>query len=48
MDPVGGAGGTLSGRITGALASDGKKFAWEIDFEMILPEKFAAAGPGCD
>ena len=40
-------GGTLSGKITGALKSDGKKFSWDIDFEMTLPEKAAAAGPGC-
>jgi hypothetical protein len=40
-------GGTLSGKITGALNSEGKKFSWDIDFEMMLPDKVAAAGPGC-
>jgi hypothetical protein len=40
-------GGTLAGKITGALTSDGKKFAWDIDFVMTLPDKAAAAGPGC-
>lgn len=40
-------GGTLRGKITGTLNSEGKKFSWVIDFETILPEKMAAAGPGC-
>jgi hypothetical protein len=41
------AGGVLNGKITGGLASDGKKFSWQMDFEILLPEKAAAAGPGC-
>jgi hypothetical protein len=40
-------GGTLNGRLTGELKSDGKPFRWAIDFQMTLPEKAAAAGPGC-
>jgi hypothetical protein len=40
-------GGTLNGRITGTLKSNGKPFSVAIDFQMKLPEKGAAAGPGC-
>lgn len=40
-------GGTLAGRITGQRTSDGQPYSWEIDFEMKLPAKSAAAGPTC-
>lgn len=40
-------GGTLSGRITGELKSQDKPFTVSLDFQIKLPEKAAAAGPGC-
>jgi hypothetical protein len=40
-------GGTISGRITGRKISDELKYSWEADFELTLPAKDAAAGPGC-
>jgi len=40
-------GGRIAGRITGAKTSDGLKYSWEADFDLALPEKTAAAGPGC-
>jgi hypothetical protein len=40
-------GGKLSGRITGRRLSDQVPFSWEIDFDVKLPEKSAAAGTTC-
>ncbi len=40
-------GGKLAGRITGAKKSDEVPYSWEIDFDVQLPKKAAAAGPGC-
>ena len=40
-------GGRLSGRITGGKKSDGLDYSWQADFDMALPQKGAAAGPGC-
>ncbi len=40
-------GGKLAGRITGAKKSDDLNYSWEIDFDVQLPRKAAAAGPGC-
>ena len=40
-------GGRLAGRITGGRMSDGKKYSWDVDFDMKLPAKAAFAGQGC-
>jgi hypothetical protein len=40
-------GGTLSGHITGQRSADGKPYSWDIDFQIKLPTKSAAAGPSC-
>lgn len=40
-------GGTISGRITGGKVSDGSKYSWDATFDLTLPAKDAAAGPGC-
>ena len=40
-------GGKMSGRITGGKLSDRLKYSWEADFQITLPAKAAAAGPGC-
>ncbi len=40
-------GGRLAGRMTGAKSSDGLPYSWQIDFDLKLPEKAAAAGTGC-
>jgi hypothetical protein len=39
--------GKLAGRMTGAKKSDDLDYKWEIDFDVQLPKKAAAAGPGC-
>lgn len=39
-------GGSLAGRVTGKSADDAS-YSWEVDFDLVLPEKAAAAGPGC-
>ena len=38
-------GGKLSGKVTGAIA--GKKFNWDLQFDLTLPQRAAGAGPGC-
>ena len=38
-------GGKLAGKVTGAIA--GKKFDWDLQFDLVLPQKAAGAGPGC-
>ena len=38
-------GGKLSGKVTGAIA--GKKFNWDLQFDLVLPQHGAGAGPGC-
>jgi hypothetical protein len=38
-------GGKLSGKVTGAIP--GKKFDWDLQFDLVLPQKAAGAGPGC-
>jgi hypothetical protein len=38
-------GGKLSGKVTGAIA--GKKFNWDLQFDLVLPQRAAGAGPGC-
>lgn len=40
-------GGRISGRVTGGKVSDEQKYSWEADFDLALPAKSAAAGPGC-
>jgi hypothetical protein len=40
-------GGRLAGRMTGAKKSDDLNYSWEIDFDVQLPGKGAAAGPSC-
>jgi hypothetical protein len=40
------AGGTLAGRVTGKSPDDAS-YSWEVDFDLTLPAKAAAAGPGC-
>jgi hypothetical protein len=40
-------GGKLAGRITGARASDGRPYAWDLTFDVTLPAKEAAAGLAC-
>ena len=40
-------GGKLAGRMSGTKKSDGVDYKWEIDFDVQLPKKAAAAGPGC-
>jgi hypothetical protein len=41
------AGGRFAGRMTGSSASDGEEYSWQADFDLILPSRNAAAGPGC-
>ncbi len=41
------AGGRIAGRITGGKISDLLKYSWEADFDLALPTRDAAAGPGC-
>jgi len=40
-------GGNLSGRITGSRSSDGRPYAWDLTFDVILPAKEAASGMTC-
>jgi hypothetical protein len=40
-------GGKLSGRITGAIAGTKPAFNWNLQFEVMLPQRTAGAGPGC-
>jgi hypothetical protein len=41
------AGGRLSGRITGSKTIEEKPNMWDLTFDVTLPVKAAAAGPGC-
>lgn len=40
-------GGRLAGRITGAKKEGERPYSWDVDFDVALPAKAAAAGPGC-
>jgi hypothetical protein len=40
-------GGKVSGRAMGGKTSDGEKYSWDATFDLTLPAKSAAAGPGC-
>jgi hypothetical protein len=37
-------GGKLSGKITGAIAGSKPAFSWDLQFDLVLPQR--AAGPG--
>lgn len=41
------AGGRLAGKITGSKKEGERPYSWDADFDVALPEKGAAAGPGC-
>jgi hypothetical protein len=41
------ASGRLSGKITGAKTVDQVPYSWDVDFDVALPAKGAAAGPSC-
>lgn len=41
------AGGRLAGRITGSKKEGERPYSWDAEFDVALPEKGAAAGPGC-
>jgi type 1 fimbria pilin len=40
-------GGRLAGRITGGKREGERPYSWDVDFDVALPAKTAAAGPGC-
>lgn len=40
-------GGKLSGKITGAIAGQKPPFNWDLQFDLVLPQRAAGAGPGC-
>lgn len=40
-------GGRFAGKITGAKKEGERPYSWDVDFDVALPEKGAAAGPGC-
>jgi len=40
-------GGKLSGKITGAIARQKPAFSWDLQFDLVLPQRVAGAGPGC-
>ena len=40
-------GGKISGHATGGKTSDEQKYSWDVTFDLTLPAKSAAAGPGC-
>lgn len=40
-------GGRISGRVTGGKKSDELPYSWDATFDLALPGKSAAAGPGC-
>jgi hypothetical protein len=41
------AGGRLAGKITGSKKEGERSYSWDVDFDVALPEKGAASGPGC-
>jgi hypothetical protein len=41
------AGGRLVGKLTGGKKEGERPYSWDVDFDVALPEKGAAAGPGC-
>jgi hypothetical protein len=40
-------GGKLSGKVTGAIAGHKPAFSWDLQFDLVLPQCAAGAGPGC-
>ncbi len=40
-------GGTLSGKVTGAIAGHKPPFSWDLQFDLMLPQRAAGAGPSC-
>ena len=40
-------GGKLAGKITGAIAGQKPAFNWDLQFDLVLPQRTAGAGPGC-
>ena len=40
-------GGRLAGKVTGAKKEGEQPYSWDVDFDVALPTKGAAAGPGC-
>jgi hypothetical protein len=40
-------GGKLSGKITGAIAGQKPAFNWDLQFDLVLPQRTAGASPGC-
>src|SRR5688572_23846227 len=40
-------GGRLMGKVTGGKKEGERPYSWDVDFDVALPEKSAAAGPGC-
>ena len=40
-------GGKLSGKITGAIAGSKPAFSWDLQFDLMLPQRAAGGGPGC-
>jgi len=40
-------GGRLAGKITGAKKEGEQPYSWDVDFDLALPAKAAAAGPSC-
>jgi len=40
-------GGKLSGKITGAISGTKPAFNWNLEFDLVLPQRSAGAGPGC-
>ena len=40
-------GGKVTGKITGAIARQKPAFSWDLQFDLVLPQRVAGAGPGC-
>lgn len=40
-------GGKLTGKVTGAIAGQKPPFNWDLQFDLVLPQRAAGAGPGC-
>jgi hypothetical protein len=42
-----GKGGKLAGKVTGAIAGKKPPFTWDLQFDLVLPQRAAGGGPGC-
>jgi len=40
-------GGKLTGKVTGAIAGKKPPFTWDLQFDLVLPQRAAGAGPSC-